>query len=121
MIQKMLTIEELSRKLKPLFGKKIDELYFKYTTAESFEEKNEIMQLLTGLYQKHLNKLLDSEILLEPPKEETVKGEYPLAKVSYSGKELYDFALREQDWGCKSNKRCPQPGKGAQYRDHRPY
>ena len=40
MIQKQLTVEELSRKLKPVFGNKIDSLYFQYSTAESSEEKN---------------------------------------------------------------------------------
>jgi hypothetical protein len=93
-----LTIEEISSKLKPILGSKIDDLYFKYTLSESLEEKNEILQLLGVLYQKHLGKFLDKTILLEPPKENAVKGEYPLSKVIYAGKELYNFSLRESDW-----------------------
>jgi Helicase HerA, central domain len=96
--QKSLQIEEIARKLKPLFGKKIDQLYFQYSTSDSFEEKNEITQVLTSLYQKHLNQLLDDSVLLEPPKKESIEGEYPLAKVVYADKELFDFSLREQDW-----------------------
>lgn len=97
-MQNRLTIEELSNKLKPLFGKKIDELYFRYSVSNSLEEKSEILQILTTLYQKHLNKLLDKKILLEPPTKELIGAEYSLAKVSYAGKNLYDFGLREKDW-----------------------
>ncbi len=93
-----LTIEDLATKLKPILGSKIDDIYMRYTIAESSEEKNEILQLLTGLYQKHLNKLLDKNVLLEPPKKESVEGEYPLANVSYSEKQLFPFGLREKDW-----------------------
>ncbi len=97
-MQRALTMEEICRKLKPIFGKKIDELYFRYSVANSFEEKNELMQLLNGLYQKHLSQLLDNGVLLEPPKEENVLGEYPLANVNYAEKDLFPFALREKDW-----------------------
>ena len=97
-MQRKISIEDLARKLKPLFGKKIDELYFRYMNAGSLEEKNEISQLLTGLYQKYLNKLLDKDFLLEPPKEGVLDGEYPLAEVVYAGKTLFPFSLREKDW-----------------------
>ena len=96
--QRTLTVEDIARKLRPLFGNKIDGLYLRYQTADSIEEKTEIAQALTTLYSKHLNKLLDSNVLLEPPKQELVSGEYPLAKVSYAGKDLFDFGLRENDW-----------------------
>ena len=69
-MKKFLTVEELSEKLKPLFGKKIDQLYFRYMTSNSQEEKLEIFQILTSLYQKHLSNLLENKILLElAPKE----------------------------------------------------
>lgn len=93
-----LTIEEISSKLKPVLGSKIDDLYFKYTISESLDEKNEILQLLGVLYQKHLGKFLEKNILLEPPEKSAVEGKYPLSKVVYAGKELYDFALNESDW-----------------------
>ncbi|MEA3414184.1 MAG: DUF87 domain-containing protein [Nanoarchaeota archaeon] len=98
MMEKTLTVEDIARKLKPLFGEKIDNLYLKYQTADSYEEKNEISQALTVLYQKHLNKLLDSNILLDPPRKEFVNGEYSLAKVNYAGKDLFNFGLKEKDW-----------------------
>lgn len=98
MIQRAITVEELCAKLKPLFGKRIDELYFRYSVANSLEEKNEIHGLLTSLYQKHLAQLLDKGVLLEPPKEGQVEGEYPLGFVNYAGKDLFKFSLREEDW-----------------------
>ncbi len=96
--QQRLTIEEISSKLKPILGSKIDDLYFKYSISENLEEKNEIIQMLGFLYQKHLGKFLDKSILLEPPQKNLVEGEYPLSKVIYAGKELFDFSLKESDW-----------------------
>jgi energy-coupling factor transporter ATP-binding protein EcfA2 len=97
-LQKPLTIEEIARKLKPLFGEKIDEIYFKYSIAEDLDEKRDLAQFLITLYQKNLSRLLEKGINLEPPRQEIVQGDYPLAKVIYGQKELFDFGLREKDW-----------------------
>ncbi len=94
-----LTVEELCRKLKPVLGKKIDNLYLKYSLADSRDKKMEIEQALHALYHKHLNKSMFSDkILLEPPEKDVIKGDYPLGKVVYPDKELYPFGLRERDW-----------------------
>ncbi|MBU3907436.1 MAG: DUF87 domain-containing protein [Nanoarchaeota archaeon] len=98
MIQRQLNIEEICRKLKPIFGKKIDNIYLRYSIAEDREEKEEIVHFLSALYNKNLNDLLNKNVLLEPPAEEAVSGEYPIATVSYAGKKLFPFALREKDW-----------------------
>ncbi len=97
MMQRQITIEELSKKLKPILGSKIDELYFRYTTSESQEERTEILQILTALYQRNLSKLLDSKVLLEPP-QKNLQGKYPLAKIIYNEKEVAEFGLNEKDW-----------------------
>ncbi len=98
MMQKNLSIEEISTKLKPILGNKIDELYFRYSLSDSPEEKNQILQILSVLYQKYLGKFLDKKVLLEPPEKSAVSGEYELSKVVYANKELFPFALREHDW-----------------------
>jgi len=98
MIQRPLTIEEICNKLRPIFGKKIDELYFQYTIADGREEREEFVHILNSLYQKHLNQLLDKGVLLEPPRKEQIDGTYNLATVSYANKKLFPFTLREQDW-----------------------
>ena len=97
-MQQRLTVEEIAAKLKPVFGKKIDEVYLRYSMADSREEKEEIESLLNALYHKYLSELLTKKVLLEPPSEEEMQGGYPLCKVSYAGKQLYDFNLREKDW-----------------------
>jgi energy-coupling factor transporter ATP-binding protein EcfA2 len=96
--QRALTIEEVCEKLKPIFGTKIDDIYLKYVMADTREEKEEIFSILNALYHKNLQKLLDRGVLLAPPTENDMQGEYPLGKVSYAGKQLYDFNLREKDW-----------------------
>jgi hypothetical protein len=97
-IQHPLTVEEICNKLRPVFGKKIDEIYFQYTVADGREEREEITHILNALYQKNLNKLLDTGVLLEPPRKEQLGGTYNLATVSYASKKLFPFTLREQDW-----------------------
>lgn len=95
---RQLSVEEICKKLKPIFGKKIDNLYLQYVMADSREGKDEIAHMLNALYNKNLNQLLDTKVLLEPPRKQDVEGEYGLADVSYSGKKLFQFALREKDW-----------------------
>jgi len=98
MNQKPLTIEDICNKLRPVYGKKIDEIYFQYTVANGREEQEEIAHVLNTLYQKHLNQLLDKSVLLEPPKKGLIDGTYDLATIVYAGKEIQPFTLREQDW-----------------------
>jgi DNA-binding MarR family transcriptional regulator len=94
-----LPVEELCRKLKPVFGKKIDQLYMKYTLADSLEQRIEIEQMLNLLYQKYLNEsLLSEKVLLEPPRQEDMTGEFPLGLITYAEKDLYPFCLRKGDW-----------------------
>ena len=95
---KSISVEEISSKLKPILGRKIDELYFRYSMSESLEEKNQIIQILSVLYQKYLGQFLDKKVLLEPPEQSAVSGEYEISKVVYANKELFPFALREKDW-----------------------
>ncbi len=95
----MLTVEEMCRKLKPVIGEKIDQLYAEYTVTDSLETRREIEQVLNVMYQKYLNEnLLQEKVLLEPPAKEVIRGDYPLGKVVYPDDELYTFGLRESDW-----------------------
>lgn len=94
-----LTVEEICRKLRPVFGKKIDRLYLKYKLSDTREEKQELEQALSALYEKYLNTtLLGDKILLEPPAKDVISGPYQLGKVVYAEKDLYPFGLREKDW-----------------------
>ncbi len=97
MMQQRISIEQLCRKLKPIFGKRIDDIYLKYAMAESGEEREEIGHILNALYHKNLGELLDNKVLLEPPRKE-LDGNYPLGMISYAGKKIFPFSLREHDW-----------------------
>ncbi|MFH1237964.1 MAG: DUF87 domain-containing protein [archaeon] len=93
-----LSVEEICNSLRPVFGKKIDDIYFRYSIAEGREEREEIAHVLSALYQKNLNQLLDKGVLLEPPREELIDGDYSLATVSYAKRQLFPFKIREKDW-----------------------
>jgi len=61
-----ITVEEICKKLKPILGKKADQIYLKYALSESREDREQIQNLLSILYEKHLNTtLLTEKILLE--------------------------------------------------------
>ena len=47
-MRKILDVEEICRKLKPVFGKKIEQIYLKYRMSQSLEEKQEIEQALNS-------------------------------------------------------------------------
>lgn len=98
MIPQPLSVEEICNKLRPVYGDKIDKIYFRYSIADSREEREEIAHILNTLYQKNLSQLLDNSVLLEPPRPEMMDGEYTLGTVSYAKRSLYPFKLREKDW-----------------------
>ncbi len=92
-------IEELCRKLRPIMGEKIEKLYLKYSVSTNKDERLEVEKLVHALYHKHLGKsLLNDEIMLEPPLEEQIQGEYQLGRIIYAENELYPFCLRDADW-----------------------
>jgi len=98
-MMRAITVEEICKKLKPVLGKKIDQIYLKYSLSESREDREQIQRMLNLLYEKHLNTtLLRETILLEPPIEGVLDAEYPLGKVVYADKDFGTFGLREQDW-----------------------
>jgi hypothetical protein len=98
-MQRAITVEEICKKLKPVLGKKIDQIYLKYVMSEDREDREQVQRVLNLLYEKHLNTtLLNEKILLEPPKKELITGDYPLGTVTYADQDICPFGLREQDW-----------------------
>jgi hypothetical protein len=94
-----LSVEEMCRRLRPLFGKKVDELYMAHVLSSDRETREEMERVINALYRKHLtDSLLNEQVLLEPPAAGKVDGAYPLGMVTYSGKNVGVFGLREQDW-----------------------
>ncbi len=95
---RMETVRQLCRRLRPILGARIDEVFTAYC-AEDSDGKQQLETYLELLSAKHLPQGLDdSEPGLIPPSQEQAQGQYPIGQVSYSGKSLYPFGLRENEW-----------------------
>ncbi len=91
-------IRQLCRKLKPVLGSKMDQLFLAYS-AEDKEGREQIETYLEALAGKYLSGNLDQEeIHLVPPTPEQVAGPYELGTVQYAGKDGSEFGLRENEW-----------------------
>jgi hypothetical protein len=91
--------DEMSKKLKPILGERIDKIYLNYLFTDDLDKKRQIAQFIQALYSKFVNQdMLKNQIFLEPPKKEQVAGEYPVGIVSYANTDLHTFNLRENDW-----------------------
>lgn len=96
--QRALTAEDICRKLKPIYGEKINKIYFNYITSEDKESKEEMLAMMNALYQKHFDELLETKTLLAPPKQVNIDGEFEIGEVTYGDRNVGKFALREQDF-----------------------
>jgi len=91
-------VREVCRKLKPILGAKMDQLFYAYS-AEDVEGKKQIEGYLDILAAKYLaRELEDNATDLVPPSKEQAYGEYALGTVQYAGRSRYQFGLREGDW-----------------------
>ena len=74
-----LTVEDLCKKLRPIFGTKIDKVYLKYKLADSLEAKQEIEQALkplAGLIDEKTIRHLNSEVDLKKRSVKSVAHEF---------------------------------------------
>lgn len=91
-------VRQLCMQLKPILGSKVDQIFEVYL-SEDAEGRKQIEHYVELLAAMHIPcKLGQSEIVLLPPSEEKAKGEYPIGQVQYSGKDLYEFGIREHEW-----------------------
>jgi len=88
-------VEELCAKLRPIYGSKIERLWYAYLAAKP-NEKRLLEVRLNRLHEKRIG--IAQDVLLEPPSLQQADGEYVLGKVCYADKELYHFGLREGEW-----------------------
>src|SRR3989338_4042391 len=96
---KMINIEDICRKLKPIIGEKADELWYMWL-ASDLQERKELeldIQLIAEKVLKH-GPLEDRVILLPPPSEEQAKGSFILGNVIYRDKKLFPLYLKEEDF-----------------------
>ena len=91
-------VRELCRRLKPVMGTKADRIWHAYW-AESEDGRAQILDYLELLAAQSLDRDLDQAGAdLVPPDEAEAAGPYQLGHVSYNGKSLFPFGLREDEW-----------------------
>lgn len=91
-------LPDLFRRLKPVYGRRIDELWIAYQVADK-ERRAQIEQLLMILAVRKLGLALgDERIVLEPPPVDLIgRGEYLVGNVSYPGLVPYPFRLSRSE------------------------
>ena len=89
---------DLFKRLRPIYGAKIDALWLEYQTADP-ERRREIETILNLIAMKRLGLGAgEDRLLLEPPPESIIRsGEYFLGHVSYPGLAPYGVWLRRQE------------------------
>ncbi len=91
-------LRQLCLRLRPILGARVDQVFAAYL-AEDPDGREQIEHYLELLAAKHIPQSLgQDEAELIPPSEEQAQGEYPIGQVLYSGKHLYPFGLRENEW-----------------------
>jgi hypothetical protein len=91
-------IQQLCMRLRPILGPRVDQIYEAYL-AEDSDGREQIEHYLELLAAKHIpQKLGQGDTDLIPPSEQQASGEYQFGQVLYSGKSLYPFAIRENEW-----------------------
>jgi len=91
-------VRKLCLRLRPIVGQRVDQIYQAYL-AEDTDGRTQIEHYLELLAAKHIpQELGQGDTDLIPPFEQQAWGEYALGNVLYSGKQLYPFGLRENEW-----------------------
>lgn len=90
-------VDDLFKVLKPVLGNRARALWIEYWLHP--ESRRDIEALMRVLASQHLGEDFDRRhVLLAPPPQRLADGEYPLGTVVYGNRELYPFALRENEW-----------------------
>jgi hypothetical protein len=92
-------VRQLCRRLRPVLGARMDEVFAAYC-AEDADGRQQLETYLEMLSARHLSQGLDDGEpgLIPPCRAAGIRGDYPIGQVSYSGKGLYPFGLRENEW-----------------------
>lgn len=89
--------DELIKRLRPLVGKKADEMWQSYLASDE-EERKLIQHSLENLHSQLVDDYTRERIILAPPyKLEQLHGDYPAGIVHYAEQPLYPFAFLEKE------------------------
>ena len=91
-------LPDLFKRLKPLYGKRIDALWLEYQLADG-ERKHEIETTLLLLAAKRLGLAVgDERLVLDPPPAGLIgTGAYVIGAVSYPGLPPYEFRIARDE------------------------
>ncbi len=91
-------LPDLFRRLKPLYGSRIDHLWIAYQLGDG-EQRKRIEDTLTMLAVRRLGIAIgDEKIVLEPPTPGVIGGgEYTIGTIAYPGLAPYPFTLHARD------------------------
>ena len=91
-------VQETLRKLKPIIGQRADQFWIAYL-SEDHDGKAELETVLNLWALKLLGNSISTETTnLSAPTQEVANGEYPIGHVTYAGKTLFPFGIREDEW-----------------------
>lgn len=96
---KIMDVESICRKLKPILGEKADELWYMWLAAD-LQERKDLEIDIQIIAEKLLKKgpLQDKTILLPPPTEEQAKSDFILGNIIYHDRKVYPLYLKEEDF-----------------------
>ncbi len=91
-------VRDLCRRLKPVLGAKADRIWQAYW-SESESGKAQILDYLEIMAARQFQGQLERDPpSLVPPEQAEAAGPYQFGDVSYNGKPLHPFGLREDEW-----------------------
>ena len=92
-------IEEKLRLLKPIIPQKQwDYLRLRYILEKDMRRRMEIENMIDLLIAQNIPGLQMDQILLPPPDENILSGEYPVGNINYPGSPNGIFGIREKEW-----------------------
>jgi hypothetical protein len=92
-------IEEKLKLLKPILpSKQWGYLRIMYILEKDFRKRMEIENMIDFLIAQNIPGLKSESILLPPPENNLLTGEYPIGKVLYPDKAFSIFGIKESEW-----------------------
>ena len=96
---KMDLIDEKLKLLKPILpSKQWGYLRIMYILEKDFRKRREIESMIDFLIAQNIPGLKSESILLPPPENNLLTGEYPIGKVLYPDKAFSIFGVKESEW-----------------------
>ncbi|MGV8080989.1 MAG: helicase HerA domain-containing protein [Syntrophales bacterium] len=92
-------VEEKLRLLKPILPpRQWEYLRLRYASEKDFRKRFELENLMDLLLARNVPGLQMEQILLPPPVEELLSGDYPIGRVCYPNSPSAIFGIREKEW-----------------------